>query len=91
MTTDLTYDSEAASTAQADEGNAGYFGWGWQSTISSSLEINGSQVTANEPNGSEAVFNEISGVDGCNNSSDYEDFQRYTISNSIQAYARRAD
>ena len=84
LSMNLTYDSEAASSQVATTTYAGPFGWGWESELTSSLTVSGSDVTVDQPNGSQDMFTQAT-ADGCP-SGDYEDFQKYTIANSVNAY-----
>ena len=87
LDTTLSYDSEAASATAATGGIPGYFGYGWQSTISSSATINGyGQVTVDQPNGAEVQFNPDTNDDGCPTPGQYQDFQKYTVPNSQTPY-----
>ena len=82
LETTLSYSSELAA-AQAASGAtyAGYFSWGWESTINYSASNNAfGQVTLNEPNGSDVQFSPATS-DGCG-TGDYQDFQKYTTTNS---------
>ena len=82
LDTTLTYSSELAQ-AQAATGAtyAGYFSWGWESTINYSASNNAfGQVTLNEPDGSAVTFFPAVN-DGCY-AGDYQDFQKYTTTDS---------
>ena len=82
LETTLSYSSELAE-AQAASGAtyAGYFSWGWQSTINDSASNNAfGQVTLDEPTGAAVTFSPALN-DGCG-SGDYQDFQKYTVTTS---------
>jgi RHS repeat-associated protein len=81
LSTSLTYDSEAASNEQDLGGDAGYFGWGWQSEISSTYSVNPyGAVTMDQYNSAQVTF--IPALsDGCP-TGDYGDFQKDTIAGS---------
>ena len=84
LSMNLSYDSEAAAYQVATTTYAGPFGWGWESELTSSLNVSGSDVTVDQPNGSQDEFTQAT-ADGCP-TGDYEDFQKYTIANSLNAY-----
>lgn len=88
---DLTYDSGQATSDRNIGVDAGYFGYGWNSTMSSAVAVVGVTVFATSTDGGQDIFNPASN-DGCP-VGDYPDFQKYTVPESNKAYcaANRTD
>ena len=84
LSVNLTYDQIAAGQAST----AGYFGYGWGSNFSPTVSYTGGVMTVNEVNGSQLYFitpTTSTYGDGCP-TGDYQDFQKYTVSGSSEAF-----
>jgi RHS repeat-associated protein len=88
----LTYDSGLAASERYYGQPAGYFGYGWQSTLSGAMDISGSTVSLTDENTAQTTFTRATSNDGCP-LGDYADIQKYTVPDSNYAYcaANRVD
>ncbi len=89
----MTYDSGLATAEIVDGSGPGYFGYGWESTLSGSgVSGPGSTFIFTDENTSQTIFTQLSSDDGCP-VGDYADFQKYTVPGSAYGYcaANRVD
>ena len=91
LSLDFSYDSGLATTERNLGIGDGYFGYGWTSTMNSSISVVGITAFVTSADGGQDVFTPASD-DGCT-AGDYPDFQKYTVVGSQKAYsaANRTD
>jgi RHS repeat-associated protein len=89
----MTYDSGLATAEIVNGSPPGYFGYGWESTMSGSgVSGPGNTFIFTDENTSQTTFTQLSSDDGCP-VGDYADFQKYTVPGSAYGYcaANRVD